>query len=770
MSTPDLSQMSMLDLFRFEAESQIAQLNTSLLALEQQPTAAEHLEACMRAGHSLKGAARIVGLETAVKVAHVLEDCFVLAQQGKLRLEKKHIDVLLRGADLLGRIASPPDGDETWVDHAGSPEVQAFLQALPAVMSGADADPWPAPSAALQEALAAEAAPQPPAPAPSAAAMEPPQPAASAPVVNQTAAARAVRVSADSLDRLLSLTGESLVESRRLKPFSASMLRMKRVQREAVQALDLLQQKLAASQLDEFAQTTLAELRALMQTNQQLLGEQLIALDAFDRRSVNLSQQLYDEALACRMRPFADGTAGFARMVRDVGNALGKSVRLDISGNATQIDRDILEKLEAPLGHLLRNAVDHGIEDGSTRRAAGKPEQGVVRLEARHSAGMLLIEVADDGAGIDLDALRRTVVARGLATQEIAERLSDAELLDFLLLPSFSLRETVTEISGRGVGLDVVADMLKQGRGTIRITTRPGQGSRFLLQLPLTLSVIRSLLVEIAGEPYAFPLAYVNRTLRLPAEALQTLEGYQHFSHAGRQVGLVSAHQVLQRGQWRVRDGSVCVVVIGEEEHSYGIAVDAFLGERMLLVQPPDARLGQLPDILAGALLDHGAPLLSLDVADLLRTVEKLTASGRLQTVDADPAGAAAVAVRKKVLVVDDSLTVRELERKLLTNRGYQVTVAVDGMDGWNAVRAEHFDLVITDIDMPRMDGIELVTLIRGAPQLQALPVMIVSYKDREEDRQRGLAAGADHYFTKSSFHDESLLQAVMDLIGEATT
>ena len=158
MSTPDLSQMSMLDLFRFEAESQIAQLNTSLLALEQQPTAAEHLEACMRAGHSLKGAARIVGLETAVKVAHVLEDCFVLAQQGKLRLEKKHIDVLLRGADLLGRIASPPDGDETWVDHAGSAEVQAFLQALPAVISGADADPWPAPSAALQEAFAAEAA------------------------------------------------------------------------------------------------------------------------------------------------------------------------------------------------------------------------------------------------------------------------------------------------------------------------------------------------------------------------------------------------------------------------------------------------------------------------------------------------------------------------------------------------------------------------------------------------------------------------------------
>uniref|UniRef100_UPI0031D3463A hybrid sensor histidine kinase/response regulator n=1 Tax=Herbaspirillum seropedicae TaxID=964 RepID=UPI0031D3463A len=763
------------DLFRFEAESQIAQLNTSLLALEQQPTAAEHLEACMRAGHSLKGAARIVGLEPAVKVAHVLEDCFVLAQQGRLLLQKKHIDVLLRGADLLARIAAPPDGDEAWADHAGSAEVQAFLVALPSVMSGGDAAPWPAPASTSTSAPAPAAAE----PVVAAAAQLPepelaePAPVPAAPVAGahqaNASGARAVRVSADSLDRLLGLTGESLVESRQLKPFSASMLRMKRTQREAMQALDLLQQKLATTQLDEFAQTAFAELRTLMQQNQQLLGEQLSALDAFDRRSVNLSQRLYDEALACRMRPFADGTAGLARMVRDVGNTLGKSVRLDIVGNTTQIDRDILEKLEAPIGHLLRNAVDHGIESSAQRRAAGKPEQGVIRLEARHSAGMLLIEVADDGAGIDIEQVRRAVVARGLSNQETAERLSEAELLEFLLLPSFSLRDTVTEISGRGVGLDVVADMLKQVRGTIRITTQAGQGSRFLMQLPLTLSVIRSLLVDIAGEPYAFPLAYVNRTLRLPAEALQTLEGYQHFSHGGRQVGLVSAHQVLQKGQWRSRDGSVCVVVIGEQEHTYGLAVDAFLGERMLVVQPLDPRLGKIADVLAGALMEDGTPLLILDVADMLRTVEKLTSSGRLQTVDQDGAAPTTTAARKKVLVVDDSLTVRELERKLLTNRGYQVTVAVDGMDGWNAVRADRFDLVITDIDMPRMDGIELVSLIRGAANLQSLPVMIVSYKDREEDRQRGLEAGADHYFTKSSFHDESLLQAVTDLIGEAT-
>ncbi|NUU02920.1 hybrid sensor histidine kinase/response regulator [Herbaspirillum robiniae] len=775
MSTPDLSQMSMLDLFRFEAESQIQLLNTSLLELENNPTQAEHLEACMRAGHSLKGAARIVGLDSAVKIAHVLEDCFVLAQQGKLALEKKHIDVLLRGADLLGRIASPPDGDEAWAEHAGREEVAAFMSGLAAVMSGGEAPPWPpsVTSAAPVAPAAVPAAPAaPPEPAAAASQAEPEPAPAAAPAApgHPQSSSRAVRVSAENLDRLLSLSGESLVESRRLKPFTAGMLRMKRVQRESMQALDLLQQKLSAGGADELAQAALAELRTLMQQNQHLLGDQLNELEAFDRRSVNLSQRLYDEALACRMRPFADGTGGFARMVRDVGNALGKPVRLEITGNATQIDRDILEKLDAPIGHLLRNAVDHGIESPAARAAAGKPELGLVRLEARHSAGMLLIEVSDDGGGIDLERVREAVVQRKLSNEETAARLSEAELLEFLLLPSFSLRDTVTEISGRGVGLDVVADMLKQVRGTIRITTRPGQGTRFLMQLPLTLSVIRSLLVDIDGEPYAFPLAYVNRTLRLQAEELQTLEGYQHFTHDGRQVGLVSAHQILQKGEWRSRDGGVCVVVIGDHEHTYGLAVDAFLGERMLVVQPLDARLGKIPDVLAGALMEDGEPLLILDVADMVRSVEKLTSSGRLETVHHGGGAQAASEARKKVLVVDDSLTVRELERKLLTNRGYQVTVAVDGMDGWNAVRTERFDLVITDIDMPRMDGIELVTLIRGAPSLQSLPVMIVSYKDREEDRQRGLEAGADHYFTKSSFHDESLLQAVADLIGDASS
>ena len=754
MSSPDLSQMSMLELFRQEAESQTHVLSIGLLELEQNPSSADQLEACMRAAHSLKGAARIIGLAAGVDVAHVMEDCFVLAQRGELTLHRKQIDALLQGVDLLTRIAHPPGNDETWGDHAGKPEITAFIARLTKAMAEPEDDGHPTDRIHAAEPAAAEVE-------------NSPANNGSALSDSREGGVRSVRVNARNLDRLLSLSGESLVESRRLKPFTASILRLKRTQREAGQALDLLHQQLSTQTTNEATQAALSEVRTLMMQCQHMVADQLGELETFDRRSVNLSQRLYDEALACRMRPFADGTHGYARMVRDVGHALGKSVRLEITGNATQIDRDILEKLEAPIGHLLRNAIDHGIESPQQRKAAGKPEQGTITLEARHSAGMLLVNVSDDGAGIDLDQLRAAIIQRKLSNADTVAQLSEAELLEFLLLPSFSLRDTVTDISGRGVGLDVVSNMLKQVRGTIRISSSLQQGTRFQLQLPLTLSVIRSLLVTINDEPYAFPLAYVNRTLELRRDQLAMLEGQQHFSLDGRQIGLVSAHQILQKGELRAKDDLVSVVVIGDHEHTYGLAVDAFLGERMLVVQPLDSRLGKIPDVLAGALMEDGDPVLILDVADMVRSVEKLTAAGKLDVVQHGNGNLTDVK-HKKVLVVDDSLTVRELERKLLSNCGYQVVVAVDGMDGWNAVRTEQFDLVITDIDMPRMDGIELVSLIRQAPNLQSLPVMIVSYKDREEDRQRGLDAGADYYFTKSSFHDESLLQAVTDLIGAA--
>lgn len=766
--TPDqMRDASLLELFSLEAEAQTLVLSAGLLALERDPTQADYLESCMRAAHSLKGAARIVGVDAGVSVAHVMEDYLVSAQEGRLYLRPEHIDALLQGTDLLMRIATP--------NNAPAPaDIDAYVVLMGRLLEHmATVAPIALPMAEPQL--------EPPTPR-----VEPPGRAAETPVdtlietpqaepaepASKTRRAtdtgeRVLRVTAERLNSLLDLSSKSLVETQRLKPHLATMQRLKRMQSNGLRALESLNVHLKDHALSLEAQEALGDARRLLAESQQLLVEKNAELDEFAWHASQRAQVLYDTALACRMRPFADVLSGQVRMVRDLGRNLGKQVRLEIEGDKTQVDRDVLEKLEAPLTHLLRNAVDHGIETPEQRRLAGKPEEGVIRLRASHQAGLLVLELSDDGNGVDLEKVRRTIVERQLSPAETAAQLSEEELLTFLFLPGFSLRDTVTEVSGRGVGLDAVQHMVRQLRGAVVLEQTAGAGSRFHLEVPQTLSVVRSLVVEVGDEAYAFPLAHIERMCDLEPEDIVQVEGRQHFWYEGRHVGLVAASQLLHRPASQNSAQTLKVVVIREREAIYGVAVERFIGERTLVVLPLDERLGKVQDISAGALLDDGSVVLIVDVEDMLRSVDKLLNTGRLERI-ARHANQAVEAARKRILVVDDSLTVRELQRKLLLNRGYDVAVAVDGMDGWNALRSEDFDLLITDIDMPRMDGIELVSLLRRDNRLQSLPVMVVSYKDREEDRRRGLDAGADYYLAKASFHDDALLDAVVELIGGA--
>jgi len=762
MTPEQMRDASLLELFSLEAEAQTQVLSSGLLALERNPTQADHLESCMRAAHSLKGAARIVGIDSGVSVAHVMEDCLVSAQEGRLLLRPEHIDALLQGTDLLMRIATPANAPQP-------ADIEAFVALMGRLLD---------PVASLAASAPPMAELQLQAPIPTPVPVETPAPALDTPLESSDPAPRknkrtteggerVLRVTAERLNSLLDLSSKSLVETQRLKPHLATMQRLKRMQNNGLRALESLNVHLKEHALSLEAQEALEDARRLLAESQQLLAEKNAELDEFAWQASQRAQVLYDTALACRMRPFADVLTGQVRMVRDLGRSLGKQVRLEIEGEKTQVDRDVLEKLEAPLTHLLRNAVDHGIETPEQRLLKGKSEEGLIRLRASHQAGLLVLELSDDGNGVDLEKVRRSIVERQLSPAETAAQLSEEELLTFLFLPGFSLRDTVTEVSGRGVGLDAVQHMVRQLRGAVVLEQTAGEGSRFHLEVPLTLSVVRSLVVEVGDEAYAFPLAHIERMCDLEPQDIVQIEGRQHFWHEGRHVGLVAASQLLNRPASQSSGDTLKVVVIRERDAIYGVAVERFVGERTLVVLPLDERLGKVQDISAGALLDDGSVVLIVDVEDMLRSVDKLLNTGRLERIARHGNQAAEVA-RKRILVVDDSLTVRELQRKLLLNRGYDVAVAVDGMDGWNALRSEDFDLLITDIDMPRMDGIELVTLLRRDNRLQSLPVMVVSYKDREEDRRRGLDAGADYYLAKASFHDDALLDAVVELIGGA--
>jgi two-component system sensor histidine kinase and response regulator WspE len=496
----------------------------------------------------------------------------------------------------------------------------------------------------------------------------------------------------------MSLAGESLVQARWLQPFAAALQKLRKHHDRLAGLIDQLAVALGAERPQtpgalgaERPQTPgpAGNPDALDQARRQLaaasaaLTERVREFEDHAARAEDLNTRLYREVIVSRMRPFGDGAAGFPRLVRDMARSLGKQVRLEIDGLATEVDRDILEKLEAPLVHLLRNAMDHGIEPPDARRRAGKPEEGVLRLEVRHTAGMLALTVRDDGAGIDLDRLRQKVVERGLTTAEMAGGLTEAELLEFLFLPGFSTAQRLTEFSGRGVGLDVVQDTMRKVGGSVRVRSRPGEGTSFHLRLPVTLSVLRAVLVEIAGEPYAFPHNRIDRLLRVPRSEVRSLEHRQFISVDGHNVGLVLASQLLEL-QADPPGDELPVVLLSDGTGQYGLVVESFRGEQDLVVRPLDPRLGKVPNVSAAAILDDGTPVLIADVEDMVRSMDRFIQSGSLRRCE--PA-AVEQKQRKRVLVVDDSITVREVERQLLRQGGYEVDVAVDGRDGWNQLR-----------------------------------------------------------------------------------
>lgn len=760
----------LLDLFLTEVETHTDILSEGLLVLEQNPGALDQLEALMRSAHSIKGGARVVGLDCGVRVAHLLEDCFVAAQRNRISLGTPQIDALLQGVDMLTRIAAAASQQDAAAFTQISQALEPLLLALSAIQQGQ-----------LLELPALVASP----PAPQVLASSPVLrkdaqiPAMAAPVeaVRETVIAgplhdkdRTVRVTAHKIERLMGLAGEVVVSASWLPPFSESLLSLKRAHLDISTTLERLTEALIGQAIDPTVAKEVGRAREKSKECTAQLAERLNQLEVFTSSFGTHADRLYREMIGVRMRPFADGVKGFPRMVRDLARQLGKQVNFEILGKATEVDQDIQEKLDAPLNHLLRNALDHGLETPEVRLAAGKPEMGVLRLEAGHRSGMLMISISDDGRGIELSSLREKIRRSGLAAPELVGQLTEAELLDFLFLPGFTTAEAVTEISGRGVGLDVVHSMVHEVGGVVRAESRPGKGMTFYLELPLTLSVIRTFLVDIAGEPYAFPLARIDRCLLLTPSEVETVEDRQYFRFGHSNIALVNIHDVLELRSLPPSAEQMNVVVISDRASAYGLVVDRFLGEYDLVVRPLDPRLGKVPDISAAAVMLDGSPVLIFDVEDLVHSIDKLLSNKRLRKVAKD-SGDPALSngpPAKQILVVDDSITIREMERKLLESKGYLVDIAVDGLDAWNALRAVTYDMVVTDVDMPRLNGIELVRRIKQNEVLRHLPVIIVSYKDSEEYRLQGLQAGANYYLTKSNFEDDALLAAVADLIGAA--
>lgn len=739
----------MIDMFRQEVLQHSETISSRLMALEDNAEDQAVLENLMRASHSIKGAARLVGVDVIVKMAHVMEDVFVAAQKNEYTIVSDDIDILLDTNDRLSKLAAlSVDKLSRWaIDNAD--EYRRSMSALNGILNKDAVEK-------VQSVVVKEDGPP-----------QKNELTRKDPAAKQDGFDRVLRITSDRWDMVMGLAGEIMVESGWLHPYLTSLLNIKNKQIDLIRNIEIVREHLRGLEADSLVNEKLQETYRKLNESRHYLSEKITEMDLYEQRITNLSARLHKEAISTRMRPFTDGVHGFQRMIRDISKSLKKNVKFELRGENTQVDREVLDKMEAPLNHIIRNALDHGIEPPEDRRSSGKPEQATIVLSACHAEGMLLITVEDDGRGIDVERIRSKIIQKGLANDEMAKAMDKEELLEFLFLPSFSTRDQVTEISGRGVGLDVVMDAIQTMRGSVKIQTDIGVGTKFILRLPLTLSVLHALVVEISGDYYAFPLSRIVRALKVPVDEILLVEDRQYIVNDGHNIGIIAANRVLELDEEELEQDYLPIVVISNYSHTYGVAVSRFIGQRELAVRKMDSRLGKVQDISSCSMLEDGSSVLIIDADDMVQSIHLMAVGGRIGKINAHKQDIQDQDI-KHVLVVDDSLTVREVERKILESAGYRVDVAVDGMDGWNAIRTQDYDLVVSDIDMPRMDGIELVRQIKSHGKYNEIPVIIVSYKDRADDRQRGMEAGADYYLTKGSFHDDSFLNAIHDLIGEA--
>ncbi len=474
--------------------------------------------------------------------------------------------------------------------------------------------------------------------------------------------------------------------------------------------------------------------------------------------------ELEEEVKRVRMLPLHTITPTFGRMVRDLAKAAGKEAVLRISGGETELDKRVLEQIKDPLIHLLRNAVDHGLEAPDKREAAGKARVGNITLAAEQLGRDVVITVADDGAGLDVEAIREAVMERTVA---LDRELGEAELIEAIFNPGVSTSAIVTDISGRGIGLDVVRRNIEALHGRISVDWSPGGGTQFTLVLPVTLSSSRGLLVRAAGERYAIPLSAIERILTVRPEQVTPFGGQSTILYRERPLTLVRLGEVLElAGNGAGKGEELVVVVLAAAERRMAFIVDELVGEQEIVIKPLGKQLASVVGLAGATVLGSGEIVLVLNTSDLMKLALQEGRGPLHFNHDADPTSPQGPR-RHHVLIVDDSITTRTLEKNILEAAGYSIEVATDGQEAWNLILAGSTlpDLVISDVSMPRLDGIGLTRRIREDTRTTELPVILVTSLDSPADKARGVEAGADAYITKGSFDQHTLLEVVEQLI-----
>lgn len=764
----------LLATFRAEADEHLKAMSAGLIELEKNPAAGRHaeiVESVFREAHSLKGAARAVNIREIESVCQPLESVLAALKGKQLTVSPPLFDLLYQTIDALGGLL---------VEGAGAPESrQAMLAPLTRRLGDALQGQFAQSTVAPPPAQQAPAAPLPDA-----------QVGTVAPPV-ASLASETVRVSTQKLDavmrqveELLSPRLASAQRAKELREVAASFATWKKQRARIRPALRLIERYAeragkdngAPGKLPKLPAQELPKLLEYLEAEQlfmKALEERLLRLGKFaahDQRTLaGMSDSLLHDVKEMHLLPFSSLLESFPRFVRELARDQGKQVELASLGSEIEIDRRILEEMKAPLIHLLRNCIDHGIEQPAVRQERDKPQHGTITIAvAQKDGGKIEILVADDGAGIDAARVKAAACKSGIVSGEEAEGLNEQEAQALIFQSGVSTSPIITDVSGRGLGLAIVREKVERLGGMVALEPRNGAGTAFRIALPLMLATFRGVLVRAGEHCFVIPAPSVERAARVDRQDILTVENRATIPLDGQAVALVSLGDVLelpphkppQRGAAGKAPEKAAVVVLGTGSRRVAFRVDEIIGEQEVLVKALGRQLARVRNVAGASVLGTGQVVAVLNVPDLLKSAVRQAAP---PPVTAEPHEAAAE--KHAILVVEDSITSRALLKNILESAGYLVTTAVDGMDAYTILKTGTFDLIVSDVEMPRMDGFDLTAKVRADKRLGELPVVLVTALESREHRERGIDAGANAYIVKSSFDQSNLLEVVRRLI-----
>jgi two-component system chemotaxis sensor kinase CheA len=764
--------------FLEELGEHVRVFNRELLALERRPAEpwVERIKTLFRAAHSLKGAARAVSATRVEAICHRVEGVLATVRDGQSPPTAELFELLFAAADAIDHAGKSFAGQAS-ADHDAI--VNAVLARLNAAHNG---NGRPAPSAAARtetppiaargDAATGAARVQ----ASSATAGIVPPRESDPGSVDATSV---VRVRGQKLDSLLAQSGELLVARRRLEARTAQVSSLQefvarwraewRIVEKAVAKRTRRarggdgESPPAAAQNGALALAPRLE-RALLRNHEHLKRlerdlEHLALSSADDRRAIERAAVPLEEQIRqVRMLPFFEACEGLFRTVRDLAALQGKDVELVIENGDAELDRSLLDGLRDPLVHLVRNALDHGVESPADRTSKGKAARAKITVSAAVRGSWVEIGVSDDGRGIDVDVIRQHAARRNIPCPEEADLA-----MRLIFHAGFSTAGMITEVSGRGMGLDVVKTQVEQWRGSVNVTSEPRLGTRFTLRLPLTLSTIRALLVDVGGQTFAIPSSAIERLIRVDAAAIRTVEGREVVLLGSSPVPIGSLAQLfgLAPHPQSGKSKRVPAVVLALEGQLAAVLIDELVTEQEVVLKSLGARLQRMKYVSGATILPSGRVAPVLIPGELLRgVVARGAATSLVEDATEHPPAA-----MKRLILADDSVTTRTLEKSILEAAGYEVLTAVDGSDAWHLLQDKGADLVVSDVEMPKMDGFSLTETIRGSKRFRTLPVVLVTALETDRDRTRGLEAGADAYLSKSSFDQKALLETIRQLL-----